>query len=289
MTPQQDAPRNQQRTAAELLDAYAHGQRMFAYWDLTGADLRNATLKDANFFRANLKGAILSGADLTRCNLSQATLSGAVLRGANTSEAYFDGAVTFGADLTDVITDQPTAKETATPTPTMTLTPQPTVAPQPQPATPQPTPSTAAALAKSQQSSSASRRTPAHAQRLIMWSWIFTAVFGGWIAISLMVKAFTPTQQFNNVTGTYATGAAPTGLILLVPVAIYGAWALFWGWIPIWRGWQSFLRSIGCLIAPALLFAVIFLVMGALALVYGALGGGFAQYSLAKRTAQGLD
>jgi hypothetical protein len=113
-----------------------------------------------------------------------------------------------------------------------------------------------------------------------LWSWIFTLVIGGWIAISLIVKAFTP---------DYLTGAAPTGLLLLVPVAIYGAWALYWGWIPIWRGWQSFLRGIGCLIAPALLFAAIFLIMGALALVYGALGGGFAQYSLAKRTAQGLD
>ncbi|HEY7339510.1 MAG TPA: hypothetical protein VH591_01405 [Ktedonobacterales bacterium] len=98
-----------------------------------------------------------------------------------------------------------------------------------------------------------------------------------------------PTQQVDSATGTTVTGAAPTGLLLLVPVAIYGAWALYWGWIPIWRGWQSFLRSIGCLIAPALLFAAIFLIMGALALVYGALGGGFAQYALAKRTAQGLD
>jgi hypothetical protein len=122
-----------------------------------------------------------------------------------------------------------------------------------------------------------------------VWSWIFTAAVGGLIAISLIGKAFMPTQQVDSATGTTVTGAAPTGLLLLVPVAIYGAWALYWGWIPIWRGWQSFLRSIGCLIAPALLFAAIFLIMGALALVYGALGGGFAQYALAKRTAQGLD
>jgi hypothetical protein len=127
------------------------------------------------------------------------------------------------------------------------------------------------------------------ARLLIVWSWIFTAAVGGLIAISLIGKAFTPTQQVDYVTGTTVTGPAPTGLLLLVPVAIYAAWALFWGWIPIWRGWQSFLRGIGCLIAPALLFAAIFLIMGALALVYGALGGGFAQYSLAKRTAQGLD
>ena len=124
-----------------------------------------------------------------------------------------------------------------------------------------------------------SSKVARRARLLIVWSWIFTGVIGGWIAISLMVKAFTP---------DYVTGDAPTGLLLLVPVAIYGAWALFWGWIPIWHGWQRFLRGIGCLIAPALLFAVIFLIMGALALVYGALGGGFAQYSQAKRASRGL-
>lgn len=117
------------------------------------------------------------------------------------------------------------------------------------------------------------------ARRRIIWSWIFTGVVGGWIAISLMVKAFTP---------DYVTGNAPTGLLLLVPVAIYGAWALFWGWIPIWHGWQRFLRGIGCLIAPTLVFAAIFLIMGALALVYGALGGAFVQYLATRRVAQGL-
>lgn len=279
MTQVPDTSPGTPHTAAQLLAAYSDGQRMFAGWNLAGADLPNATLKDATFFRANLKGANLSGADLTRCNLSQATLSGAILRGANISEASLDGAVTFGADLTDVITDRPTAKETATSAPAIAPAPQPTMASQPQPATPQLMPSTAAVPPKSQQPSRASRRTPAHAQRLIVWSWIFTAVVGGWIAISFIVKAFTP---------DYLTGEAPTGFLLLVPVAIYGAWALFWGWIPMWRGWQKFLRGIGCLIAPTLVFAAIFLIMGALALVYGALGGGFAQYSEAKRTAQGL-
>ena len=86
MTQQQGTSSDPPRTSAQLLAAYADGQRMFAHWNLAGADLRNATLKDANFFRANLKGANLSRADLTRCNFSQATLSSTNLRGANISQ-----------------------------------------------------------------------------------------------------------------------------------------------------------------------------------------------------------
>lgn len=101
---------------------------MFADWNLTGADLKGATLTDANFFRANLTGANLSEADLARSNFSQATLTSANLRGANISGAYFDKAVTFGADLTDTITDRPTYRDA-----------QPAVAPAPQtPAQPAP-------------------------------------------------------------------------------------------------------------------------------------------------------
>jgi pentapeptide repeat protein len=104
------ASSQQPRSANELLAAYARGDRMFAHWNLTGADLKGATLTDANFFRATLKEANLSGADLTRCNFSQAILTATSLRGANISEAYFDNAVTFGADLTDTISDRPTPR-----------------------------------------------------------------------------------------------------------------------------------------------------------------------------------
>lgn len=127
-SPTSGAAAHQQRSASELLAAYARGDRNFARWDLAAADLKNATLKDANFFLANLTGANLSGADLTRCNFSQATLTNANLRGANISGASFDAAVTFGADLTDTITDQPTPREA-----------RPAVAPAPQaPAQPAP-------------------------------------------------------------------------------------------------------------------------------------------------------
>src|SRR5512146_2902476 len=44
------ASSQQPRSANELLAAYARGDRMFAHWNLAGADLNNATLKDANFF-----------------------------------------------------------------------------------------------------------------------------------------------------------------------------------------------------------------------------------------------
>ena len=111
LSPPTGAAANRQRSASELLAAYADGQRMFAYWNLTGADLKNATLKDANFFRANLERADLSGADLTRCSFSQAVLTAANLSGANISRAFFDKAVTFGADLTNTITDRPTPGE----------------------------------------------------------------------------------------------------------------------------------------------------------------------------------
>lgn len=108
---QSGAAANQQRSASELLAAYASGARNFARWNLAGADVTNATLKDANFFHADLTRANLSGADLTRCNFSQATLTAANLQGANISGAFFDSAVTFGADLTGAITDRPSPKE----------------------------------------------------------------------------------------------------------------------------------------------------------------------------------
>jgi hypothetical protein len=101
---------------------------MFAYWNLTGTDLKNATLKDANFFRANLERADLSGADLTRCIFSQAVLTAANLSGANISRAFFDKAVTFGADLTNTITDRPTPGEARPP---VSSVPQTTARPAP--------------------------------------------------------------------------------------------------------------------------------------------------------------
>lgn len=121
------ASSQQPRSASEVLAAYTSGNRMFAHWNLTGADLKGATLTDANFFGANLKDANLSGADLTRCNFSQATLTGTNLRGANISAAYFDKAVTFGADLTDTISDRPTPKEVRTAVAPAPQTPAPAV------------------------------------------------------------------------------------------------------------------------------------------------------------------
>jgi uncharacterized protein YjbI with pentapeptide repeats len=161
------ASSQQPRSANELLAAYARGDRMFAHWNLMGADLKGATLTDANFFHATLKDANLSGADLTRCNFSQATLTGANLRGANISGAYFDQAVTFGADLTDTISDRPTPREARPVTVSAAQTPMqpPSAVPSSSPSIPQSAPRTTtpagqnSAHAPSVKSSRSSTRT----------------------------------------------------------------------------------------------------------------------------------
>jgi uncharacterized protein YjbI with pentapeptide repeats len=83
----QPIPVSQISTAADLLQAYAAGQRNFEYVILIGvslaqADLKGADFSYADFSDANLSQANLRGADLSYTNLSQADLSGADLRGA---------------------------------------------------------------------------------------------------------------------------------------------------------------------------------------------------------------
>ncbi|HEY1387749.1 MAG TPA: pentapeptide repeat-containing protein [Ktedonobacterales bacterium] len=117
--PTQDAIRSQPRTAAQLLAAYASGERTFSYWSLAGVNLKQADLRDANFYGADLTGVDLSEADLTRCNFAQANLQSARLRAANISQAYLDGAVTTDADMADVVTDRPSPQlASANPQPT---------------------------------------------------------------------------------------------------------------------------------------------------------------------------
>ncbi|HIK43681.1 MAG TPA: pentapeptide repeat-containing protein [Leptolyngbyaceae cyanobacterium M65_K2018_010] len=82
----QPIPGSDIATAADLLKAYAAGQRNFEYVvlaeaDLTGADLKGSDFSYADFSGANLSQANLRGADLSYANLAQANLTAADLRG----------------------------------------------------------------------------------------------------------------------------------------------------------------------------------------------------------------
>ena len=52
-------------SAQSLFDRYNAGKRIFYRADLTGADLRDASLRYAQLLEANLSGAELIRADLT--------------------------------------------------------------------------------------------------------------------------------------------------------------------------------------------------------------------------------
>ncbi len=122
-------------TSAELLAAYARGERDFRSAklvaadlrgaNLTGANLTGATLTNANLTNANLNGANLTdanvqggflmrsrlsatlvranlaGTNVTRANLTSADLTGANLNGADLTGATLTDANLNGADLTD--------------------------------------------------------------------------------------------------------------------------------------------------------------------------------------------
>ncbi len=81
--------------------------------DLTGADLSNMDLRNANFdhawleaanlARADLSGATFNEAVLARADFSEAAIDQAVLSGANISEAIFYKTRALGAKFSDVI------------------------------------------------------------------------------------------------------------------------------------------------------------------------------------------
>ncbi len=87
-------PVSQIATAADLLTAYAAGQRNFEYVVLADTDLSGADLKGGDFSYADLSGANLGG-----CNLRGADLSYANLAEANLTEADLRGAMLIGTDL----------------------------------------------------------------------------------------------------------------------------------------------------------------------------------------------
>jgi len=94
-------------TEANLTDAD------LAYAALTGANLYGATLTDADLAGANLYGATLTGATLTGANLMGANLTGAYLAGADLTGANMWNTVGNGREVKTVQTDLWTVTYTA--------------------------------------------------------------------------------------------------------------------------------------------------------------------------------
>jgi hypothetical protein len=111
-------------------------------------------------------------------------------------------------------------------------------------------------------------KTITHARRRVIGAWIFTGILGSLFAIEAVVFSFIPPSS----------GSQPLGLagLLLVPVAYFGSWSLFWGWGPTWStfrrlvgGWGCFGSGIFILIVVALIFELLLFI----ALAVGAFTG----------------
>ena len=103
-------PSGYQITIGALVGPYVNlYSSVFAFADLSGANLEYANLEGADLQGANLSGANLRGADLTdaliidadlsSADLSSADLNGADLSGSNLADANLSGADLIGADL----------------------------------------------------------------------------------------------------------------------------------------------------------------------------------------------
>ena len=99
------------RSAVDILDAYAEGQRDFAYINADGVQLVEAKLSGARFYGASLVGANFQGALLTHCQFKSADLTGARMMGAMINAAdligvKFERANLYYADLTGAALNQ---------------------------------------------------------------------------------------------------------------------------------------------------------------------------------------
>ena len=102
----------------------------------------------------------------------------------------------------------------------------------------------------------------ARARRSTVGVWIFTGAVTLCAAISSVA---------NNAGGA---------IILVVPLAFALSWCLFWGWMPVWKG---FTRAVGgCIIAPTILLCFGFVLLVGVAIVIGA-GTGIQRYNDARR------
>jgi hypothetical protein len=102
----------------------------------------------------------------------------------------------------------------------------------------------------------------ARAKRSSVGVWIFSG------AITLYAAIYSIVHQ--------AGGA----IILVVPLAFALSWCLFWGWMPVWKG---FTRSVGgCIFGPVILLIFGFILLAGIAIVVGA-GNGIQRYNNARR------
>ncbi len=102
----------------------------------------------------------------------------------------------------------------------------------------------------------------ARAKRSTVGVWIFTGAITLYAAISSVA---------NQGGGT---------IILVIPLAFALSWCLFWGWMPVWKG---FTRTVGgCIIGPAVLLLFGFVLLVGIAILVGA-GTGIQRYNDARR------
>lgn len=87
------------RSASELLERYATGERIFALSSLAGADLKGAQLDGIVLAGSDLNGACLDDASLAETNLIGAQFIEASLKRATITPAALGGADLFRADL----------------------------------------------------------------------------------------------------------------------------------------------------------------------------------------------
>ncbi|SRR6266571_6523346 len=102
----------------------------------------------------------------------------------------------------------------------------------------------------------------ARAKRSTVGVWIFTGALTLFAAITSVAN--------------HAGGA----VILVIPLTFALSWCLFWGWMPVWKG---FTRAVGgCIFGPAILLSLLFVLLAGIAILVGA-GTGIQRYNNARR------
>ncbi len=87
------------KSAEELLERYAAGERDFFGTELAGLNYKRANLYSANLAEAKFAEAHLEGAQLAGASLRHSQLSGADLYRANLRDADLEGAILYSANL----------------------------------------------------------------------------------------------------------------------------------------------------------------------------------------------
>lgn len=111
------------------------------------------------------------------------------------------------------------------------------------------------------------------AKRRSVGAWVFTGVIGTFLAFGAVTAAFSPTSR----------GGQPIGpaALLLVPVAYYAVWSLYWGWGPAWRVTRRIGRALGSIggifgdLGEGIFYLIIILLMIEFAFAGAVLVGAF--------------